>query len=309
MLGLLKPSAYGLHYFEAGREWSVQFPAYRAVKFDAVRKGECWLMVDGMPEPHRLVEGDCFLLTNGHPFVLASDPTLPPRDASEALVRHEDGVTRCGAGGECLLVGVHYAFSGDHAGLLFGSLPPVVPADAASSEAAVLRWALELFAAEMRDGRPGGQLAAEHLAHIMLIQTLRLHMASRETLPMGWLAALGDAQLSAVLGALHGDIRRRWTLDSMARTAGMSRSAFAEKFRRVLGSTPADYLTRWRMQVAGDRLCGSDRTVAMVADEVGYESEAAFSTAFKRVHGRSPRAHRQAAQPALGGQDVAPAES
>jgi AraC-like DNA-binding protein len=291
VLALLKPRAYQLHGLDAGGDWSVRFPTPKGIKFSAVTKGSCWVWMDG-ETPIPLVEGDCFLLTSGRPFSLATDPAIPTVDYREALTTDSTHVARCQGGGECFLVSGLFVFSGDYVGALFGSLPPVVHVRGGSSEASVLRWALDLFAKEIRKDEPGGSLTAEHLAHIMLIQVLRLHLASPDAAGSGWLFALGDAQLSAAVSAMHADIRKRWTLEEMARIAGMSRSSFAEKFKKVVGRSPLEYLTRWRMHVAGDRLRTTEENISTIAYEVGYESEAAFSTAFKKLNGHSPRNHR-----------------
>jgi AraC-like DNA-binding protein len=293
VLALLKPRTYMVHALDAGGDWSIRFNPQSGIKFTAIQQGECWLLIEGKSEPHHLVEGDCFLLTSGRPFVLASDPSLPAADALQVLTFDGSGVARCLKGGDCFLISALFGFTGDYVGALFGTLPPIVPVRAPSSEASVLRWALDLFKKEIRNGQPGGSLTVEHLAHIMLIQVLRLHLASADASRSGWLFALNDSQLSAAICAIHSDLRRRWTLETMARIAGMSRSSFAEKFKQVVGRAPLEYLTRWRMHVAADRLRSGDTNTATIAHEVGYESEAAFSTAFKKIHGHSPRIHRR----------------
>lgn len=295
VLALLKPRTYMVHALDAGGDWSIRFcpPGNGGIKFTAIQQGECWLLIEGENNPHHLVAGDCFLLTTGRPFVMASDHSLPAVDAMHALRFDADGIGRCQSGGKCFMISALFSFAGDYVGSLFGNLPPIVPVCAPSSEASVLHWALDLFAKEIRNAQPGGSLAAEHLAHIMLIQVLRLHLASADSSRSGWLFALNDSQLSATICAIHSDLRRRWTLETMARTAGMSRSSFAEKFKHIVGQAPFEYLTRWRMHVAADRLRNSDNSTAAIAHDVGYESEAAFSTAFKKIHGHSPRIHRR----------------
>jgi AraC-like DNA-binding protein len=296
VLALLKPRAYMVHALDAGGDWSIRFcpPGNSGIKFTAIQQGECWLLIEGGNHPHHLVAGDCFLLTTGRPFIMASDPSLPAVDAMQALSFDASGIARCHNGGKCFMISALFSFAGDYVGTLFGTLPPIVPVRAASNEASVLRWALDLFTKEIRRAQPGGSLTVEHLAHIMLIQVLRLHLASADASRSGWLFALNDSQLSAAICAIHSDLRRRWTLEAMARTAGMSRSSFAEKFKHVVGRAPLEYLTRWRMHVAADRLRATGASTADIAHEVGYASEAAFSTAFKKIHGHSPRFHRRA---------------
>jgi AraC-like DNA-binding protein len=167
-------------------------------------------------------------------------------------------------------------------------LPPIVHIRKESDKAA-MRWSLERMRQELREGQPGGFLMAQHLAHLMLLQALRLHLAEGLGGGVGWLFALADKHIGAAIAAIHDAPSRRWTLQSLAERAGMSRSTFALRFKERVGESPMEYLTRWRMMVAGDRLMHSSDPVSTIARSLGYESESAFSTAFKRVMDCSPR--------------------
>lgn len=127
-----------------------------------------------------------------------------------------------------------------------------------------------------------------------LTATLRLYLAERPQSSIGWFAALADPQLSASISAMHAALSFAWTLQELAARAGMSRSTFAERFRERIGETPIAYLTRWRMILAGEKLINGRDTLARIAMSLGYESEHAFNTAFKRVMGRSPRQYARA---------------
>ena len=140
---------------------------------------------------------------------------------------------------------------------------------------------------------PGAALVAQHLAHMILIQALRLHVASTPGSGVGWLFALADRQISAAMGAVHGDPSHRWTLPALAERAGMSRSAFALRFKQLAGEAPMGYVTRWRMLLAADRLANANDPVSMISRSLGYDTETAFSTAFKRMFGCSPREYRR----------------
>ncbi len=296
VLALLKPRTYVSPGLNAGGAWALRFPAHRGIKFNAVTQGACWVAVEDGGEPCRVEQGDCFLLTGGRPFSLAGDVSLPKSDARALYDAACNNTAVCNGGGEFFLVGARFEFEKEHVDALFSNMPPIVPVRKPSEEAPVLRWALDRFAAEIRDGKPGGPLIAEHLAHIMLIQVLRLYLASKGSGGAGWLFALADPQLCAALNAMHADIARRWTLEDLGKTAGMSRSIFAKKFKQVVGASPMEYLTRWRMRVASDRLRNTSGSVAAIANAVGYESEAAFSTAFKKK--RRPPSHAPPALPA-----------
>lgn len=131
--------------------------------------------------------------------------------------------------------------------------------------------------------------AHAHLAQSLLIEALRAHLAERAGHSTGWLFALGDRQMRAAIEAMHSDPARKWSLHDLATIAGMSRSSFAVRFKETVGEPALEYLTRWRMMVAADRLSRRGLPIATVAPMVGYGSESAFGAAFKRVIGASPR--------------------
>jgi AraC-like DNA-binding protein len=288
VLSLLKPRSYVAGGFEAHGELSIQFPRHDGIKCYAVVSGECWLSVEGAA-PVRLRSGDCFLLPRGLPFCLASDLSLPPVDFREVLPRiRKTGIVPPRDGTGCYIVGGHFALSGNTAGMLLCVLPSIVHIRNEADRAA-LRWSVERMMQELRDPQPGGFLVVQHLAHMLLVQALRLHLADGPEGRVGWLFALSDKQMSAAIAAMHEDPAHRWTLQSLAERAGMSRSSFALKFKETVGASPLDYLTRWRMLLAGDRLANANDPVSTIALSLGYESESAFSTAFKRVMGCPPR--------------------
>lgn len=294
VLSLLKPRSYLSAGFDAGGAWSIQFDQNAGIKCYAVVSGACWLAVHDVPDPVRLSAGDCFLLPSGRPFRLASDLTVEPVDAVTVFAAaRAGGVATWNSGGDFFLVGSRFTVSGEQAGMLLSMLPPIVHIRDQAGQAA-LRWSVERMMQELREKQPGGVLIAEHLAHMMLVQALRLHLADGARGGVGWLFALADPQLSAAISAMHDTVARRWTLQDLAACANMSRSNFAVKFKATVGVSPMDYLARWRMLLAADRLAHTNDAIAAIAQWLGYESESAFSTAFKRVIGASPRRHGRA---------------
>jgi len=201
------------------------------------------------------------------------------------------------AGGGFYLVGGHFALTGNQAGILLGVLPPIVHLQK-ESDKATLRWSIERMIQELREPQPGGFLVAQYLAHMMLVQALRLHLAQGQNGGVGWLFALADPQMSAAINAMHEKPAHRWSLQELAEHAGMSRSTFAQKFKETVGKSPMEYLTGWRMLLAGDKLVNSSDPISVIALSLGYESESAFSTAFKRVMGCSPRQYGRGGNPA-----------
>ena len=260
--------------------------------------GQCWLAVEGVPDAVRVKTGDCFLLPSGRPFRLATDLSLTPIDAMTIFAGRQGGsIYTLNGGGDCFIVGGHFAFTGSHAGILLGGLPPIVHLQKESDKAA-LRWSLKWMRQELCDPLPGGFLVAQQLAYMMLVQALRLHLAEGLSGGVGWLFALADKQMSAAISSMHDDPAHRWTLQELAGRVGMSRSTFAMKFKETVGEPPMEYLTRWRMLLAGDRLTNSHDPISVISLSLGYESESAFSTAFKRVMGCSPRQYSRGRKPA-----------
>ncbi|PGH43826.1 AraC-type DNA-binding protein [Micromonospora sediminicola] len=290
VLALLDTTSHVSAALSAGGRWAVRFDPPTGVKFNAVRRGRCLLRVDAAPEPVPLDEGDCFLLTRPVGYTLASDPDVPAEPAGPIFRAAADGPARAGSGDEVLLVGGAFSFTDRSRDLLLDGLPPVIHVPATTKEAETVRWAVGEIDAELRQGRPGGRLVAEHLALVMLIRILRLHL-DRGT-PSGWLAGLTDPVVAPALRAMHAHPERPWTVAAVARSATVSRSTLAARFKQVVGCGPLEYLTGWRIELAADRLRRSEDTVATIARAVGYGSESALSVAFKRVTGLSPRAYR-----------------
>ena len=287
VLSLLKPRSYISGGFEVGGDMAIQFPKHQGIKCYAVLAGQCWLSVEGVPDPVLLTAGDCFLLPRGLPFCLATDLSLKPVDFHTLLFARKAACAVSSEGAARYIVGGHFLLSGSHADMLLGALPPIVHIRKESDKAA-MRWSLERMKEELRDPQPGGSLIAQQLAYMMLIQALRLHLADEAKGGVGWLFALADKQMREAIASMHDDPGHRWTLQELAARVGMSRSIFALRFKETVGETPMEYLTRWRMLLAGDRLKTLDEPICDIASSLGYESESAFGKAFKRVMGCSP---------------------
>lgn len=300
VLSLLQPRSQYYAGFDAAGDWSFAFPPHEGIKFVAVMRGACWGITNDLRQPVRFEQGDCFLLNSGRRFVLSSDPTLPVESGDHFLdVVARDEVAVHNGGGDVFLICGHFAFSGSHAAVLFDELPPILNVPSASAQAEVLRWALDQLAVELRTPQPGSVLMSTHLAHVMLVQVLRLFLATSNDLPQGWFLALTDRQVSPAIAAMHAAPAKRWTLEALARIAGISRTVFAQRFKALVGSTAMEYLARWRMLVAADRLRSGSENVASIAFSLGYESESSFSTAFKRIMSCSPTQYRRQGATAL----------
>ena len=289
VLSLLRPRTYRAGGFDLGGDFCIRFPKHESIKCYAVVSGQCWLSVEGAPDAVRLAAEDCFLLPRGSASYLASDLTLTPVDAPTIFSFPLNGrIASCNGGGDCLLVGGNFVIAGRQADILLAELPPIVHIRKESDRRA-MRWSLERLTEELRNPQPGGFLVAQQLAYMMLVQALRLHLAEGLRGSTGWLFALSDKQMSAVISSMHDDPAHDWTVEELGQRAGMSRSTFALRFKKTVGMSPLEYLTRWRMLLAGDRMANTSDSISEIARSLGYESASAFTKAFKKTMGRSPR--------------------
>src|SRR6202047_2025171 len=160
-----------------------------------------------------------------------------------------------------------------------------MPPSTARSTPVIYELSSEARNSEMEEQAPGSEVVASRLAEVLVIQLLRAHIASGPERNKGWLRAVFDPQMDTALSAIHDKVNTPWTVESLAEAAGMSRSAFAARFKELLGKTPLEYVTEWRMQKAIQLLRQRDKKLIDVARLVGYESDGAFRKAFKRVVG------------------------
>jgi transcriptional regulator GlxA family with amidase domain len=175
------------------------------------------------------------------------------------------------------------------------ALPPALGVDLESARpAAWIRATFEYAADEADSLRAGSDTVLAKISELLFVEAVRSYIESAPEHRRGWLAGLGDATVARALAMMHGDVRRAWSVEALARETGVSRSVLAERFARTLGVGPMHYLARWRLQVAAQELKSSPTTVARVAERIGYESEAAFSRAFKKEFGVAPAAWRRA---------------
>lgn len=275
--------------FIGGGAWSIRFDPPRKIKFFVIGRGSCLLALDGTPEPFRLDAGDVLLLTRNAGFTVSSDLSLPSRHAHEVFRNAGSGIIPVGEGDDFLFLGGHIDTGLAGGRLMAESLPDFLHLPASESGARRLGSLISELVEEAAGGAPGAAMACSSLAHLLLIQILRRHLSAGPEVEPGWLNVACDPRLAPALNLMHADPAHPWSLPDLARAAGMSRTAFATHFRAVAGIPPLAYLTEWRMRQADRALRREGSSVARVAQSVGYSSEAAFSTAFKRVMGHSPR--------------------
>lgn len=295
LLTLLKPRGVQVGRFDIGIKQAVLFSRYEGVKCYAVIAGQCWLALeDG--EPVLLQKGECFLLPSGRPFSISTHLKATPIHISELLPALYAGLPGLYEGEPaCTLAGGRFLLEGQPVDLLLGFLPPMVHLGTGNDKAA-MRWSLDRMREELLSEQLGGTFVIQQLAYMLLVQALRVHLAQASNDAVGWLYAINDPKIKSAILRMQAKPAEDWTVSSLAQHVGMSRSIFALKFKQRVGESPMEYLTRWRMLLASDRLSTSDDPILAIALSLGYESESAFGKALKRIIGRSPRQYGREAQ-------------
>lgn len=274
--------------------FGLHLEAYSHAHLGVVARGNCWLSVDSIPAPIPLTGGDCWLLARGDAHTLRDSPTTTARPYAE--VRHHKvgrQVDYGGGGAPTTIITGNFLLDRETSKWITDLLPPLIVFKVEGVKTGTLQATVRLLAAELEAQDLGSGVVISRLADIIFVQAIRVYATSEGRSEPGWLRALADRQISVTLHSIHENFQKPWTVASLAATAGMSRSAFAARFKEVVGEAPLEYLTRWRMRKATQLLRSEHRKLAEVASLVGYDSVGAFSNAFKRVLDLSPGAYRK----------------
>jgi len=273
--------------------WGVELPPFDGcMLFHIVTAGQCWLDVEN-EEPRLLRQGSLALVTQGKGHCLRSDPhdkVVPLFDIPAEQVSDRYEIMRYGGAGElthvtCCVVRFNHVVGQR----LIALLPNVLYIDSwADDEDSWLQSTLRFIAREAKQLRPGGETVITHLADILIIQAIRSWIDTAPEAEQGWLAALRDKQIGRALAMIHREPEKEWTVASLAKEVGMSRSGFSARFSKLIGEPAMQYLTQWRMQLAHSQLQETSDSLLVISNRLGYQSEAAFSRAFKREYGVSP---------------------
>jgi AraC-like DNA-binding protein len=273
-------------------------PASHLMPYHYVVEGEIHVRVEG-GEAFALRAGEVVLFPRNDLHLLGSDLDLPPVMARDIIQPSRDGGLSAihhhgGDGARSRLVCGFLGCDGTQGNPVISTLPAALRLRTEESGGAEwIRSTFQYAADEVATGRPGSETVLAKLSELLFVEAVRRYA---ETLPegqTGWLAGLRDQHVGRALALLHRDLTRAWTADELGREVGLSRSALNDRFTRLIGMAPMGYLANWRMQVAAQELRNRGTSLAQVAGKVGYESEAAFSRAFKRAFGTAPAAWRR----------------
>ncbi len=285
---------------ELSAPWGMRLRPSPFAHFHVIERGGAWLRLSNRT-PIALGPGDLVLVPRGagHELVDAPDSRALSLQAMKGD-RTEGGghtvIRSAGQGPVTEFFCGSFQFETSDGHPLLALLPEVVHVRSTDERAAWLQLTQRALQLETRERRPGAETVVSRLLDVMFIEALRVWIAGLGEAEGGWLGALRDPQVGAALAAIHSRPGEPWTIESLAREAGQSRSVFAERFTRLVGEPPLTYLTGWRMTQAAAHLRDRGLALGEVAERVGYESEASFSKAFKRRRGLSPGAFRRAAR-------------
>jgi AraC-like DNA-binding protein len=280
---------------ELSSPWGLRFGQGDYACFGTIARGKSWLSVQDIEQPIPLTGGDCFcLFAQSHAHTLGDHPDTPPTDMQDVIRTKCGNTIRFGGGGvPTTIIGGKFTFDRANSKPLTDLLPPFILIENERAQDLPLHQTLQLFAAEAAQNSLGAYLVLKRLADIFLLQMIREHIASSTCRQTASLRALSDPRIGAVLRAMHERIEQPWTVAELASAASMSRSAFALRFREIVGETPLEYLTRWRIYKAAVLLRDGDKKLTEVANAVGYDSGGSFSKTFKRVVGVTPDEYRR----------------
>lgn len=278
--------------------WGMTMPAMPGhIWFHIVTSGPAWLQPeDGAPRP--LLPGELALVPHGRGHLILGAPGAPApnvMDLERAAATDRYELIRHGGGGDptTLICGA-VRFDHPAARKLVEALPETIHVEVGGSpQQEWMQSTLRLMAAEAQHLRPGGEEVITRLGDILVIQAIRAWLETDPAARTGWLGALHDEQIGRAISLIHKQPDRDWSVASLAAELAMSRSAFADRFTKVVGEPVMQYLTTWRMNLALDALRSEQATAAQLARRLGYRSEAAFARAFKRVVGLPPGAAKR----------------
>jgi AraC-like DNA-binding protein len=278
---------------DARAPWGFSSPGEPAIKFVYVVRGAGILSTATQPNPIALRSGDVFIMFDDEPYSIYDDQSSAMIDCMEVKdMRVGSRIEVGGSGALTTFISGYFTIDAHDIQPLLAVLPKFLHLKSERDRTLAFQSVLEMLAVETENPSLGTEAVISRLFELMFVHAIRAYSAQHQALPRGWLAAISHKNLGEAVRALHANLERGWTVESLARVAGMSRSAFAYKFKNVVGETPLEYLTRWRMQKAAGLIRRGNLSLSDICTNVGYDSEAAFNRMFKRTTGMTPGAFR-----------------
>jgi AraC-like DNA-binding protein len=274
-------------------------PASHLILYHYVVEGDFRIRVVGDDgEDLAIGTGEVVLLPRNDLHLMGTDLSLPAVAGSDIIRPPKDGglysIHHGGDGRRTRLICGYLGCAGAEGNPVISTLPPLLKLDIEQGGAAEwIRSTFHYASEEVSAGRPGSETVLAKLSELLFVEAVRRYAEALPDGQIGWLAGLREPFVARALALLHRDITRHWTVDELGREVGLSRSALADRFIRLIGVPPIHYLATWRMQVASQKLRNTNASLAQVAETVGYDSEAAFSRAFKKAYGVAPATWRR----------------
>jgi len=296
VLGSLRLNGRVFSYSEFSAPWALELPPSAFSYFHVVERNGGWLRLKEETEWRLVAGGDLVVIPHGGGHVIGSDKNVKPLTLKQFLHLRDDGglVQHGGGGPQTHLVCGLFQFGNGLDNPLISLLPRCIHISEAREDAAGwLGSTLRQLVYEARSPRPGSQIMVTRLTDLIFIQAVRTWLAAQPKDGGGWLGALRDRQIGQALGLMHRNPADNWSVESLANQVSMSRSKFAARFKRLVGESPLAYLSHMRLDLAATLLADGDLTVREVSQRVGYDSETAFSTIFKRRYGSPPGLYRK----------------
>jgi len=282
---------------ELSAPWGMDIGQTPVAEFHVITRGTCWVNVTGAAAPVCLNAGDLVLFPHGHAHLLLdalATKAIPPAEmiGNQTIENYGPVIYGSGDNPVNILCG-YFEFDRTVQSPLLEALPPFIHLKGTdATEFLWLQTTINFISYEIRNARPGTAAVVNRLVEVLFTQIIRAYITQTET-PSGILGAIADMKLGLALNAMHQHPEHFWSLDTLAQQAGMSRTAFAQRFQAKAKQTPMHYLTMWRMQKAKEMLTSGNMSMLAIAEKVGYQSEASFGKAFKNCMGISPGACRR----------------
>ena len=274
-------------------------PASHLIVYHYVVEGAFRIRVEGESGEGTVIgAGEVVLLPRNDLHLMGSDLNIPPVAGSDIIRPRKDGglftIHHGGAGDRTQVICGFLGCASANGNPVISTLPPLLKLDVEQAGAAEgIRSTFQYAATEVAAGRPGSETVLAKLSELLFAETVRRYAETLPDAQTGWFAGLREPHVARALAMLHHEVARHWTVDELSREVGLSRSALAERFIRLIGMPPMHYLASWRMQVATEKLRTTSASLAQVAEAIGYDSEAAFSRAFKKAFGTAPATWRR----------------